>query len=141
MNRKGASRGALTLLSAAVADTTTDFSFDAAAQVAEEEGVEGQAPGLGPWQLAFRRLRRNKVALGFFALFVVIVVLCVGAPVYSNWTGHGPNENNLTGKFERHGKQEYVVSPAATSPCGCFTGAATRSSWASCRLSSPSSCR
>jgi peptide/nickel transport system permease protein len=100
-----------------VADPTTDFSFDAAAEVAQEEGAEQKAAGLGPWQLAFRRLRRNKIALAFLGLFVVIVLLCIAAPLYSNWTGHGPNQNNLTGKFERGGKQEYVVTPDGT-PAG-----------------------
>jgi peptide/nickel transport system permease protein len=97
-----------------VADTTTDFSFDPAAEVAQEEGAELKAPGLGPWQLAWRRLRRNKVALAFAGLFIVIVLLCLAAPLYSNWVGISPDENNLTGKFERGGKQEFVVSPDGT---------------------------
>ena len=40
-------------------------------------------PGIGPWKLAWRRLRRNKVALSFGGLFLLIVVLCLLAPVYS----------------------------------------------------------
>ena len=33
----------------------------------------GPAPGISPWALARRRLRRNKAALGFGALFIVLV--------------------------------------------------------------------
>jgi peptide/nickel transport system permease protein len=56
-------------------------------------------------------LRRNRVALAFLALFVLIVALCIAAPLYADWVGVGPSENNLTGKIERGGKQVFVVSP------------------------------
>jgi peptide/nickel transport system permease protein len=58
-----------------------------------------------------RRLRRNRVALVFLALFLLMVVVSFAAPLYSEWAGVGPNENNLTGKIERGGRQVYVVSP------------------------------
>ena len=46
-----------------------------------------------------RRLRRNKVALGFAGLFVVLVLVCVLAPVYSHDIAHiGPNAENITGQ-------------------------------------------
>ena len=35
--------------------------------------------GRSPWYLAWRRLRRNKTALGFGVLFLVIVAACVAA--------------------------------------------------------------
>lgn len=91
-------------------DNTTDFSFDPAAQLAaEDEGasIEGFSPG----QLAMRRLRRNKVALFFLGVFIIIALACILAPVYSHWVGVSPDENNLTGKVERGGKQVFVVSP------------------------------
>ena len=37
----------------------------------------GAPPGIGPYALALRRLRRNKAALAFGALFLLIVVLCL----------------------------------------------------------------
>ena len=74
--------------------------------------TEGQhAPAIGPWKLAFRRLRRNKVAMGFLVLFVVLVVACILAPVYANHIAHiGPNTNNVTGTINVGGKSENVVS-------------------------------
>ncbi len=77
------------------------------------EGWEagGHAPAIGPWKLAWRRLRRNKVALGFFALFVVLVALCLLAPVYSHDIAHiGPNAENITGTVNVGGKPENIVS-------------------------------
>ncbi len=68
-------------------------------------------PGIGPWTLAWRRLRRNKVALFFGGLFLLIVILCLLAPVYSNDIAHiGPNTENITGTITQNGKQVDIVS-------------------------------
>jgi peptide/nickel transport system permease protein len=54
--------------------------------------------GVGPYRLALRRLRRNKVALASLALFVAIVLVCLLAPLYSHSVAHmGPNDTNVTG--------------------------------------------
>lgn len=45
-------------------------------------------PGTGPWRLAMRRLRRNKVALFYGGVFVLIAILGLLAPVYSNHIAH-----------------------------------------------------
>src|SRR3984957_19374613 len=75
--------------------TGTEFSADEFASQVEGEKVP---PGLGPWKLARRRLRRNKVALFFGGLFLLIVVLCLLAPVYSSDVAHiGPNVQNIVG--------------------------------------------
>ena len=78
-----------------------------------DDWSEGRhAPAIGPWKLAFRRLRRNKVALGFLGLFLVIVAMCLLAPFYSTHIAHiGPNANNVTGTITVDGKQKDVVSP------------------------------
>jgi peptide/nickel transport system permease protein len=68
-------------------------------------------PGVGPYKLAWRRLRRNRVALAFGALFVVLVVLCLLAPVYSHDVAHmGPDAENITGTVKVGGKTEDIVS-------------------------------
>jgi peptide/nickel transport system permease protein len=75
--------------------TGTEFSADEFASAAEGEKVP---PGLGPWRLAGRRLRRNKVALFFGGLFLLIVILCLLAPVYSSDIAHiSPNAQNIVG--------------------------------------------
>ena len=69
------------------------------------------APAIGPWKLALRRLLRNKVALAFLGLFVVLVVMCLLAPFYSKHIAHiGPNTNNITGTITVGGKSKNVVS-------------------------------
>ena len=69
------------------------------------------APAIGPWKLAGRRLRRNKLALGFLGLFILLVVACLLAPFYSKHIAQiGPNTNNVTGTVDVRGHQENVVS-------------------------------
>jgi peptide/nickel transport system permease protein len=68
-------------------------------------------PGLGPWKLAWRRLRRNRLALFFGCLFLVIVVLCLLAPVYAHDIAHsGPNDEHITATVKVGGKVENIVS-------------------------------
>ncbi len=68
-------------------------------------------PGIGPWKLAGKRLRRNKIALVFGALFLVIVLMCVLAPVYANDVAHAtPSFGNPTGQITVGGKKEYILS-------------------------------
>src|ERR1700729_3365330 len=68
-------------------------------------------PGVGPYTLAWRRLRRNRVALAFGALFIVLVVMCLLAPVYAHDVAHiGPNAQNITGTVKVGGKTEDIVS-------------------------------
>jgi len=62
----------------------------AAAEPLPESGgaaVEGRSP----WQLAWARLRRDKVAVASFAVICLIVLLAVFAPVIAGILGHGPN--------------------------------------------------
>jgi len=76
--------------------------------------AEAIAPsaGEGPWRLAFRRLRRNRIALAFLGLFVVIVVFCLAAPIWANDVAHtGPNETHTLEKVEVNGEKRDVVSP------------------------------
>ena len=90
-------------------ESTTDFTLDTAAELAAEE--HGVIEGKSPWLLAWRRLRRNYIALAFLLLFVVIVVICALAPVYADHIAHsGPNEGHLGETFTRDGKQVQIVS-------------------------------
>jgi peptide/nickel transport system permease protein len=61
--------------------------------------------------LAWRRLRRNRVALAFLGLFVLICVCCALAPVYAGHIAHsGPNDNHVGDSITVHGKQVQVIS-------------------------------
>ncbi|AQT78374.1 peptide ABC transporter permease [Mycolicibacterium litorale] len=71
--------------------------------------------GRSPWYLAWIRLRRNKVALGFGVLFLLIVVFCLAAPLWADHVAHtGPNQNHITDKIMIDGQETNVVSPDGT---------------------------
>jgi peptide/nickel transport system permease protein len=73
------------------------------------------AHGEGPWRLAARRLRRNRVALAFLALFGAIVVFCLAAPLWANEVAHtDPNTTHTLKKIEVDGEERDVVTPAGT---------------------------
>jgi peptide/nickel transport system permease protein len=65
-----------------------------------------------PARLALRRLRRDRAALAFGALFVLIVAMCLAAPLYAKHIAHtGPNDNHVTDTVRVDGKVQDVVSP------------------------------
>jgi peptide/nickel transport system permease protein len=87
----------------------TEFSADLGAAVAAEG--EELPPGIGPWRLAWRRLRRNKTALFFGGVFIVIVVLCLLAPVYAKHVAHiGFADENIDKPINIGGKPTYVLN-------------------------------
>jgi peptide/nickel transport system permease protein len=87
--------------------TGTEFTTDLGALASEEHAP----PGIGPYRLAGRRLRRNKTALAFGALFALIVIICMLAPVYAKHVAHTtPAANHLTDQVKVGGKLKDVVS-------------------------------
>jgi peptide/nickel transport system permease protein len=89
---------------------TTDQALEGPAAFAEEARRE-HVHGVGPWRLGLRRLRRNKVALFFGFLFVMLVAVCAAAPLWANEVAHtGPNENHLTDTVVVDGKEKDVVA-------------------------------
>jgi peptide/nickel transport system permease protein len=92
-----------------VAESTTDFTLDSAAALAADE--QGEIEGKSPWLLAWRRLRRNYVALASLGVFVLIVVACLLAGQYAEHVAKtGPNEGHLGETFTRDGEQVQIVS-------------------------------
>src|SRR5688572_18896653 len=76
----------------------------------EEEAEREHVHGLGPWRLGLRRLRRNKVALAFGFLFVLLVAACIAAPLWADQVAHtGPNENHLSDTIQQDGETVNVV--------------------------------
>lgn len=70
-----------------------------------------RAASLGPWQLALRRLRRDRAALSFGALLALIVLVLLAAPLYASQVAHTtPAENHLTDRIVVDGERTYVVS-------------------------------
>lgn len=75
------------------------------------DASEQSPPGVGPYRLAWRRLRRNRVALAFGVLFLAIALLCLLAPVYARDIAHTtPAANHITDTVKVGGRVKDVVS-------------------------------
>ena len=109
----------------AVDPTAPSPGTPAALEPAEPLGaseIQGEG-GLGPYRLAARRLRRNKTALAFGAMFVIIVLLCLCAPLYAKHIAHTtPSANHITEQIKVRGKTEDVVSPGGIPTGPTWTG-------------------
>jgi hypothetical protein len=88
------------------------------AAIAEQAGITELRPaiaGRSPWALAWRRLRRNRIALAALGLFVLIVLLSLAAPLYAHDVAHDGSvlSPNLNGKTLVHGKLAPVMQQGA----------------------------
>ena len=96
-----------------MAEPATELPLDSAAVLAAEEH-EVAIVARSPWYLAWRRLRRNYVALAAFAIFVLIVTVCALAPVYAHHIAHtGPNDAHVSGTVEVSGKPKPIIGGGA----------------------------
>ena len=74
-------------------------------QVEVGAGQQSGVVGRNPWALAGRRLWRNRVAMAALGVFLLIVVLCLAAPLYANNVAHvNPFPPNLNGHTVVNGK-------------------------------------
>jgi peptide/nickel transport system permease protein len=75
---------------------------------ADEQTVSG-VRARGHWELAWRRLRRDKLAIAGGIFFISLFFIAfVGAPLASHLLGHGPNEPFFIGGLDSNG---YPVGP------------------------------
>jgi peptide/nickel transport system permease protein len=79
------------------------------------EGLPGHATTGGfaagsPWMLARRRLLRNRIAMAMLGVLVLIVALCLAAPLYADHVAHtDPFRSNLDGTTVVDGKTVQVM--------------------------------
>ncbi len=74
-------------------------------QVEIDPGLQPAVVGRNPWGLAARRLWRNRIAMAALLLFLVIVVMCLAAPLYAHDVAHvNPFQPNLNGHTVVNGK-------------------------------------
>jgi peptide/nickel transport system permease protein len=62
-----------------------------AQQVAEGQETVRNVEGRTQWQLTWRRLRSDKVAMIALAVILIMVILAIAAPAFAALTGHGVN--------------------------------------------------
>jgi len=78
--------------------------------LALEEETGPAIAGRSPWALARRRLLRNRIALAALVLFLAIVAVSFGAPLYANHIAHtDPFSSNISGTTTVNGKQVPVL--------------------------------
>jgi peptide/nickel transport system permease protein len=66
----------------------------------------------GPWSLALRRFLRNRLAVAFLGVFVLIVLFVLAAPLWAKHVAEtGPNETHTVERIDVDGKRVDVVSP------------------------------
>jgi peptide/nickel transport system permease protein len=95
--------------------TQEEFNLDPAAGLAEEEGGGSKIAGKSPWALAGRRLRRNYTALVFGAIFVLVLLVCLLAPVYTSQVSHqGWDDENAGGFVVESGQKVFLLSQSHT---------------------------
>ena len=81
------------------------------AVIAEKQGIAGRSP----WALAWRRLRRNKVAMGAGVLFLLIVATSFAAPLYARHISHtDPYASNVTGSTTVDGKKVELLQQGSS---------------------------
>jgi peptide/nickel transport system permease protein len=90
--------------------TEPELAFENAEVLAARDREHG--PGVAPSRLALRRLRRNRTALVFGAMFAVIVAMCLAAPIWAKQVAKtGPFKNHLTDTVKVGGETKDVVAP------------------------------
>ncbi len=83
---------------------------EAQAGLALEEESGPHIAGRSPWALAGRRLVRKRIALAALLLFIAIVVISFGAPVYAHDIAHtDPFSSNISGTTTVNGKRVAVI--------------------------------
>jgi len=68
--------------------SVTELEFEAQSAAEAPPVIQGRSQ----WQLTWRRLRRDKMAIASAIVIVVMVGLAIAAPLFASLTGHGPNQ-------------------------------------------------
>jgi peptide/nickel transport system permease protein len=86
-----------------------------ATEIVGSKAIEGRSP----WQLAFERLRHDRVAIGSFIVIVLIACMAVFAPVVAAIVGHGSNTiYHIKGVNPGLNSAGIPVGPGRTFPLG-----------------------
>jgi peptide/nickel transport system permease protein len=63
----------------------------------------------GPWATAMRRLIRDRAAMAALILFLIILVMCLLAPVYAHWAHMDPFKSTLDATITLNGQTVNVM--------------------------------
>jgi peptide/nickel transport system permease protein len=90
-----------------------EFAYEPEPEVHLAPGESArEISGRSPWRIAGRRLARNRVAMAALILFLLVVVVCLLAPVYAHHIAHtDPISPNVSGTTMVNGKRVDVLQP------------------------------
>ena len=81
-----------------------------APELIEEQKADKSLHGLSPNQLALRRLRRNRGALAAGATFLLLIAVCLAAPLAANIANNGPEDQPTgTETVEKDGEEVLIL--------------------------------
>ena len=63
----------------------------------------------GPWAVAFAKLARDRAAMASLAVFLLIVLACLSAPLYAQWAGVDPFASTLDAVIQIDGTDVPVM--------------------------------
>ncbi|WP_095200184.1 ABC transporter permease [Mesorhizobium carmichaelinearum] len=63
----------------------------------------------GPWAVAFAKLARDRAAMASLAVFLLIVLACLSAPLYAQWAGTDPFASTLDAVIQIDGADVPVM--------------------------------
>ncbi|CAN7549523.1 ABC transporter permease [Mesorhizobium sp. LjRoot246] len=63
----------------------------------------------GPWVVAFAKLARDRAAMASLAVFLLIVLACLSAPLYAKWAGVDPFASTLDAVIQIDGADVPVM--------------------------------
>jgi len=63
----------------------------------------------GPWSVAFAKLARDRAAMASLAVFLLIVLACLSAPLYAKWAGVDPFASTLDAVIQIDGADVPVM--------------------------------
>lgn len=94
---------------------TTDAAL-ISSHVADEPVVDAAASGsAGPWRVAAGQFVRNRGAMAALAVFVLVVLACVAAPLFASGVAHTDAfRSNISGSTVVDGKAVPVLTPSST---------------------------
>ncbi|PLP59748.1 peptide ABC transporter permease [Mesorhizobium loti] len=73
------------------------------------EAVAMPRKSRGPWALAFAKLKRNRAAMASLAIFLLILIACLSAPLYARWAGVDPFSSTLDAVIQIDGAEVPVM--------------------------------
>lgn len=68
-----------------------------------DAGVEERIEGRTPWQLAWRRLRKDRVAIACVIFIVLLILVAVFAPQIARWVGFSPTKPDTNNGLDNNG--------------------------------------